>query len=398
MREFRGWTRNERKGGILRDTSSIQGRLFHLHIRHHGQEVSTGGAGCAVIVDDLCGSVCRRGCAARSLLVARDVERLVHSTVGLKRLRWKKKKGVYERSNYKMRRKGWSINRNVARVKLGRVTLASAERGVQWGFGRAMDGNQVKNSPSDVDAEEDWFDDAQLEEAVKRDPSKVKSLEALSLEYIYRDYHGSNLNILMELSQRVTVAVHQVLPPDLTYPTLHGQPVWRSGYQAFISGLCDEDYVDKLICLHARIPIWHCPACTHASLPAFPHAHLARPPYYPRLPSSILLTPSPLGRQVCCLARMNPRPPIDIPTRTPVHAHTHMCSPAPAHNPPPSPLTRVTLQMPSSAVARQVMVQDVNTCVACRRKGHSASDDNDKLLLASVNYRSLALASAGGCP
>jgi hypothetical protein len=76
------------------------------------------------------------------------------------------------------------------------------------------DGNQVKNSPSDVDAEEDWFDDAQLEEAVKRDPSKVKSLEALSLEvssqssltlqtnkYIYRDYHGSNLNILMELSQ-----------------------------------------------------------------------------------------------------------------------------------------------------------------------------------------------------
>jgi len=100
--------------------------------------VSTGGAGCAVIVDDLCGSVCRRGCAARSLLVVRDIERLVHSTVGLKRLRWKKKKGVYERSNYKMRRKGWSINRNVAQVKLGRVTLALAERGVKWGFGRAM--------------------------------------------------------------------------------------------------------------------------------------------------------------------------------------------------------------------------------------------------------------------
>jgi hypothetical protein len=122
MREFWGWTREERKGRysvqycvLLRHVvllySRPPGSSAHQALRAREsvtiiwgdrQGVSTGGAGCVVIGDDRWGSVGRRGCTARLLLVAGGVERLVYSTVGLKRLRWKRKKGVYKRSNYEI--------------------------------------------------------------------------------------------------------------------------------------------------------------------------------------------------------------------------------------------------------------------------------------------------------
>jgi hypothetical protein len=59
------------------------------------------------------------------------------------------------------------------------------------------DGNQVTNPPSDVEAEEGWFDDGQLGEAVKRNPSKV-SFGGIVL-WTYLDLQGKPHLLVPEL-------------------------------------------------------------------------------------------------------------------------------------------------------------------------------------------------------
>ena len=74
------------------------------------------------------------------------------------------------------------------------------------------DGNQFNDPASDIKLEDDWFDDGQLEESAKKNPSKV--MEALSLKVgpqsflssqahlvLDRDPHGRILTMPLDLSQ-----------------------------------------------------------------------------------------------------------------------------------------------------------------------------------------------------